>query len=247
VHFQKLGLLNLLYYQLKYGFFPLTGSIPGDMIIHKNQMVNWLHPVNMAKRKRKKHIPANMPSASALTRAGQGQDYQDVSLRIRLYGDPVLRRKALPVQEITTDEKKLAEAMLATMYAVPNGVGLAATQVGCLKRLVVIDVNRDNLDSKPLVLVNPEIQSLEGEVVDEEACLSIPDVVADVKRARKAVVTALNIDGEKFYVEGKEFMARVLQHEIDHLDGRLFIDYVGGLKRQLLRKKLRKLQQQSEE
>ena len=201
----------------------------------------------MAKRKRKKHTPAHTPSASAQTTDGQGQDRQAGPLRIRLYGDPVLRRKASPIQEITENEKKLAEGMLATMYAVPNGVGLAATQVGVLKRLVVIDVNRNDPDSKPLVLVNPEIQSLEGEVVDEEACLSIPDVIADVKRAQKAVVTALNLDGEEFSVEGEEFMARVLQHEIDHLDGVLFVDYVSGLKRQLLRKNLRKLQQQSEE
>ena len=207
---------------------------------------SWVY-VDMAKRKRKRHPPAHAPSAPAQTMEGQEQDPQAGPLRIRLYGDPVLRRKASPIQEITDDEKKLAEDMLATMYAVPNGVGLAAPQVGVLKRLLVIDVDRHDLDSKPLVLVNPEIKSLEGEVVDEEACLSIPDVMADVKRAEKVVITALNIDGEEFSVEGEEFMARVLQHEIDHLDGVLFIDYVGGLKRQLLRKKLRKLQQQSEE
>ena len=168
-------------------------------------------------------------------------------LRIRIYGDPVLRRKAIPIRKITTVEKKLAEEMLATMYAEPNGVGLAAPQIGVLKRLVVIDSNRNDLDSKPLVLVNPQIQSLEGEVVNEEGCLSIPNITADVKRARKAVVTARNIDGEEICVEGEEFVARVLQHEIDHLDGVLFIDYISDRKRQLLRKKLRKLQQQSEE
>ena len=84
-----------------------------------------------------------------------------------------------------------------------------------------------------------------GEVVDEEACLSIPEVAADVKRAERVVVSALNLDGKEFSVEGEGFFARVLQHEIDHLDGVLFIDHVGGLKRQLLRKKLRRLQQQS--
>lgn len=135
--------------------------------------------------------------------------------------------------------------MLATLYAIPNGVGLAAPQVGVSKRLVVIDVNREDLDSKPLMLIDPKIQSLEGEIVDEEACLSIPDVTADVKRAEKVVVSALNLDGEPVTIEGEGFFARVLQHEIDHLDGVLFIDHVGGLKRQLLRKKLRHLQQQS--
>ena len=100
--------------------------------------------------------------------------------------------------------------MLATLYAIPNGVGLAAPQVGVSKRLVVIDVNREDLDSKPLTLINPNIESREGEVVDEEACLSIPDVAADVKRAEKVVVTARNLDGEQYSVEGEGFLARVL-------------------------------------
>lgn len=199
----------------------------------------------MAKRKRRKHIPAHAPSASAPTIGNQEQKHADGVLQIRLYGDPVLRQKASPIGAISSAEKDLADSMLTTLYAIPNGVGLAAPQVGVLKRLVVIDVNREDLDSKPLVLINPEIQSLEGEVVDEEACLSIPDVTADVKRAEKVVVSALNSGGEQFSIEGEGFFARVLQHEIDHLDGVLFIDHVGGLKRQLLRKKLRRIQGQS--
>jgi len=199
----------------------------------------------MAKRKRRKHIPAHAPSASAPTIGNPDQKHPDGVLQIRLYGDPVLRQKALPVETISGSEKELADSMLATLYAIPNGVGLAAPQVGVSKRLVVIDVNREDLDSKPLMLINPKIQSLEGEIVDEEACLSIPDVTADVKRAEKVTVSALNLDGESVSIEGEGFFARVLQHEIDHLDGVLFIDHVGGLKRQLLRKKLRHLQQQS--
>jgi peptide deformylase len=199
----------------------------------------------MAKRKRRKHIPAHAPSASAPTMGGPDQKHPDGVLQIRLYGDPVLRQKALPVETISSTEKELADSMLATLYAIPNGVGLAAPQVGVSKRLVVIDVNREDLDSKPLMLINPKIQSREGEIVDEEACLSIPDVTADVKRAERVVVSALNMDGEPVSIEGEGFFARVLQHEIDHLDGVLFIDHVGGLKRQLLRKKLRHLQQQS--
>jgi peptide deformylase len=199
----------------------------------------------MAKRKRRKHISAHAPSASAPP-TGE-QNCQDGVLQIRVYGDSVLRQKALPIEAITSIEKELADSMLATLYSIPNGVGLAAPQVGVSTRLVVIDVNREDLDSKPLVLINPKIQSLEGEVVDEEACLSIPDVTADIKRAERAFVTAINLDGEEFSVESEGFFARVLQHEIDHLDGVLFIDYVGGLKRQLLRKKLRKLQQQATE
>ncbi len=197
----------------------------------------------MAKRKRRKHIPAHAPSASAPPTGEQKN--RDGVLQIRLYGDPVLRQKALPIEKITNAEKELVDSMLATLYAIPNGVGLAAPQVGVSKRLVVIDANREDLDSKPLVLINPKIQSHEGEVIDEEACLSIPDVTADVKRAEKVHVSALNADGERFSIEGEGFFARVLQHEIDHLDGVLFIDHVGGLKRQLLRKKLRRIQGQS--
>ena len=199
----------------------------------------------MAKRKRRKRIPAHAPSASDAAIGNQEQKQENGVLQLRIYGDPVLRQKAIPVEEISGAEKELADSMLATLYAIPNGVGLAAPQVGVLKRLVVIDVSREDLDGKPLVLINPKIQSREGEVVDEEACLSIPDVTADVKRSEKVAVSALDLDGEPVSIEGEGFFARVLQHEIDHLDGVLFIDHVGGLKRGLLRKKLRRLQQQS--
>lgn len=161
-------------------------------------------------------------------------------LRIRHYGDPVLRQKALPILKITDVEQKLTEDMLATMYAAPNGVGLAAPQVGVLKRLIVVDLNRDDVSSKPLVLINPEIQRLDGESIEDEGCLSIPNITAEVKRANEAVVSALNLDEEIVSVKTEGLLARVLQHEIDHLDGVLFIDRVKGLKRQVLRKKLRK-------
>lgn len=167
--------------------------------------------------------------------------------RIRLYSDPILRETALPVQEITDVERKLAEDMLATMYASPIGVGLAAPQVGILRRLIVIDLDRDAPEGSPLVLFNPTIQSLAGEATEEEGCLSFPGITADVKRAARAVVTAQDIDGESVRIEAEDLLARALQHEIDHLDGILFIDYVRGVRRQLLRGKLRKLQQHSEQ
>ena len=198
----------------------------------------------MAKRKRKKRNLPNIPAASS--QAAESRDIEQNEVpqgprRIRLYGDEILRKKAFPIQEITEVERKLAEDMLVAMYAAPNGIGLAAPQVGVLKRLIVIDVNRNDPASRPLMLINPEIESLEGESIAEEGCLSIPDVTADIKRAEKAVVTALNMDGEEIRVEGEGFLARALQHEIDHLNGVLFIDHVSGLKRQLLRGKLRKL------
>lgn len=223
----------------------MTKRIPDVMITRANlTRIGWIES-DMANRKRRRHIPAHAPSASVPTIGNQEQKHEDDVLPIRLYGDPVLRQKALLVETISSAEKELADSMLATLYAIPNGVGLAAPQVGVLKRLIVIDVNREDLDSKPLVLINPKIQSLEGEIVSEEACLSIPDVTADIKRAERVVASALNLDGEPISIEGEGFFARVLQHEIDHLDGVLFIDHVGGLKRQLLRKKLRRFQQQA--
>lgn len=204
----------------------------------------------MAKRRRKRRSGSPSPNREssqqqALLVDRHGTPYGGVGpLRIRLYGDKILREKALPIEQITDVERKLAEDMLVTMYALPNGVGLAAPQVGVLKRLVVIDMNREDLSSKPLVLINPEIQTLEGEVTVEEGCLSIPDVSADVKRAEKAVVTALDLDGGQIEVTGENLLARALQHEIDHLNGVLFIDHVSGLKRPLLLTKLRKLSQE---
>ncbi len=197
----------------------------------------------MARRNRRKRTASLPKAARAATVDMLPHDCAEAPLCIRLYSDPVLREKALPVQEITDVERKLAEDMLSTMHASPIGVGLAAPQVGILKRLIVIDLNREEPEGPPLVLFNPEIQSLAGETIEEEGCLSFPGITADVKRAAKAVVTAQGIDGEPIRIEGEDLLARALQHEIDHLNGILFIDYVSGLKRQLLRGKLRKLQQ----
>ena len=198
----------------------------------------------MAGRKRRKRHASSPKIAIASTVGKYHHDCVEGPLPIRLYSDLVLREKALPVQEITVAERKLAADMLATMYASPIGVGLAAPQVGILKRLIVIDLDRDNPEGDPLVLFNPKVQSIEGELVAEEGCLSLPGITADVKRAAKVVVTAQNIDGAPIRLEGEDLLARALQHEIDHLDGILFIDHVSGLKRKLLRGKLRKLQRQ---
>ena len=200
----------------------------------------------MARRNRRKRVTASPKVARSATVEVAPHDYAEAPFHIRLYSDPVLRETALPVKEITDVERKLAEDMLATMYASPIGVGLAAPQVGVLKRLIVIDLDRDTPERSPLVLFNPTIQSLTGGATEEEGCLSFPGITADVKRAARAVVTGQDIDGESVRIEAEDLLARALQHEIDHLDGILFIDYVRGLKRQLLRGKLRKLQQHSE-
>lgn len=165
-------------------------------------------------------------------------------LQLRYYGDPVLRRRAEPVQEITEAEVKLADDMLMTLYATGNGIGLAATQVGILKRFLIVDLGSEESPlSEPLLLFNPEILSTEGESVAEEGCLSIPDLRADVKRPDKIVVSAMNLRWEDIQIETDGLLSRVLQHEIDHLNGTLFIDRISGLKRQLLRDELRILQQ----
>ena len=163
-------------------------------------------------------------------------------LQLRYYGDPVLRKRAEPVQEITDAETKLAREMLITLYAT-NGIGLAATQVGVLKRFLIVDIDIEDADYEPIMLFNPQIINVEGESVAEEGCLSIPDLRADVKRPEKIVVKAMNLDSEIVQIEADGLLSRVLQHEIDHLNGTLFIDRISGLKRQLLRGELEKIQQ----
>ena len=165
-------------------------------------------------------------------------------LQLCYYGNPVLRKRAKPVAEITAAERQLAGEMLETLYATGNGIGLAATQVGVLKRLIVVDIGEEDDESyEPLVLFNPEILSVAGEVVAEEGCLSIPNVTAEVRRPEKVVVAGLDIQGESVHIETDGLLARVLQHEIDHLNGMLFIDRIGGLKRQLLKDELLRVQQ----
>lgn len=165
-------------------------------------------------------------------------------LQLCYYGDPVLRKRAKPVAEITEAELQLAEQMLMTLEATGNGIGLAATQVGVLKRLIVVNIGEvDDEVYEPLVLFNPEILSSEGEIVAEEGCLSIPDVTADVKRPERIVVEGIDVQRESIRIEADGLFARVLLHEIDHLNGVLFIDRISGLKRRLLSDELLRLQQ----
>jgi peptide deformylase len=165
-------------------------------------------------------------------------------LQLRYYGDPVLRKRAEPVAEITEAEHQLAEQMLMTLYATGNGIGLAATQVGVLKRLLIVNIGEDDDEAyEPLVLFNPKILSSDGEIVAEEGCLSIPDVTADVKRPERLVVQGIDVENEPVHIEADGLLARVLLHEIDHLNGVLFIDRISGLKRQLLSDELLKIQQ----
>ena len=164
--------------------------------------------------------------------------------RIRIYGDPVLHEKALPIEEITEEDYQIANRMLATMYSNQIGIGLAATQVGILRRLIVIDIDRDDPDNAPIVLINPEILEQEGESIIEEGCLSIPELKAEVKRPEKVIASARTLDDEEIVIEDESLLARVLQHEIDHLNGILFIDHLSRKKQKRLKAKLRQIRQE---
>lgn len=161
-------------------------------------------------------------------------------MRIRKYGDPVLETKAEPVTEFNGELKQLAADMFETMYA-NKGVGLAAPQVGVSKRLAVLDHSAGEDEGAKLVLVNPEILVREGTQIGEEGCLSIPGFREDVKRAYRVRVRAQDLDGNFFETEGEELLARAIQHEMDHLDGILFLQHLSLLKRDLIKRKIRKL------
>ena len=161
------------------------------------------------------------------------------------YPDPLLKVRAAPVTNIGGDVARLVEDLAETMYAAP-GVGLAATQVGVGQRIVVLDVHGE--DEEPgkrlLKLINPEIAEREGEILWEEGCLSVPELTAPVRRARRVLVRAWTPDEREIEVEGEDLLAVALQHEIDHLDGRLFLDRLSRLKRDLYRARQRKLERQ---
>lgn len=161
-------------------------------------------------------------------------------LTILEFPDPRLRTKATPVEpaQITEAEfQGLLDDMFQTMYEEP-GIGLAATQVDVHRRFMVIDVTEDK--SKPLVFINPEIVAKSGEQVYKEGCLSIPGIFSDVTRANDITVRALDRQGQPFELTTDGLLAVCVQHEVDHLDGKLFIDYLSPLKREMVRKKLAK-------
>ena len=149
-------------------------------------------------------------------------------LTILKYPDPGLREHALPIERVTDTIRDTARKMLTTMYA-SAGIGLAATQVNVHKRLIVIDVSYNR--NRPMYLINPEIVDRRGETTNQEGCLSVPDFYAKVKRAAAVKVTALNLDGKTIEIEASELLAHCIQHEIDHLNGKLFIDHLSSLKR----------------
>ena len=158
-------------------------------------------------------------------------------LPILEFPDPRLRTIAKPVGQVDDTLRQLVDDMFETMYAAP-GIGLAATQVNIHQRLLVLDVSEDH--DRPMVFINPEILRAEGHQVYQEGCLSVPGIFADVKRAEKIAVRALDRDGVAFELEAEGLLAVCIQHEMDHLAGKVFVDYLSPLKRELVRKKLAK-------
>jgi peptide deformylase len=161
------------------------------------------------------------------------------------YPDPVLATPAAPVTAFDAALKKLVSEMFTSMYAA-QGIGLAAPQIGISKRLTVIDISFNKNPDEKLVLINPEVAEQYGRQFEEEGCLSLPDIREKVQRAAQVQVRAQNERGEWFEVDGEELLARALQHEIDHLNGILFIDRISRLKRELALRRIRKMQKNGE-
>ena len=158
-------------------------------------------------------------------------------LEVLRFPDERLRTIAKPVTQVDDSIKKIVADMFDTMYE-ENGIGLAATQANIHLRIVVIDVTEDKSDQ--LVLINPEITQKDGSTISEEGCLSVPNSYAKVDRAETVTVKALNIDGQEFSLDADGLLAICIQHELDHLQGKLFVDYLSPLKRDRIRKKLEK-------
>ncbi|MEE2730798.1 MAG: peptide deformylase [Pseudomonadota bacterium] len=162
-------------------------------------------------------------------------------LDILEFPDPRLRTKAKPVTKVDDNIRKLTDDMLETMYEAP-GIGLAATQVNVHQRIVVIDVSEEK--NQPLVLINPEFEVISGEQDFDEGCLSVPGYYETVTRAEKIRLHALNRDGEPYEMVCDGILSVCIQHELDHLDGKLFVDHISKLKRERIRKKLVKEQKE---
>ncbi|MGA7463269.1 MAG: peptide deformylase [Candidatus Korobacteraceae bacterium] len=161
------------------------------------------------------------------------------------YGDPVLEKPAAPITSFDDELRKLVDDMFESMYAA-HGVGLAAPQIGISKRIAVIDVTfKEDPDAK-IVLVNPEIIHTEGKLTSTEGCLSLPEFRENVTRPRKVTARAQDLNGKTIEVTGEELLARALVHETDHLNGKLYLSHISALKRDMLKRKVRKLIKQGE-
>ena len=164
---------------------------------------------------------------------------------ILIWPHPVLKQKAKPVAKVDDSVRALVKDMFETMYSA-DGVGLAAPQVGILQRVIVLDTTPRQPESKPLAMINPEITGMEGETTYTEGCLSIPGEAEDVDRAAIVTVKFLDVEGQEQTLRCDELLAIAVQHEVDHLDGTVFVDHVSTLKRELIRKRMKKLKTERE-
>jgi peptide deformylase len=159
---------------------------------------------------------------------------------IRRFGDPVLRNSTEAVRNFDGDLRKLVRDMIDTMYAAP-GIGLAANQIGVSRRVAVIDLSVGEHPDQVIVMVNPEIISREGEITEEEGCLSVPEFTEMVSRPDRVKMRFQNLEGKPQEMEGEGLLARAFAHEVDHLNGNLYLDYLRGLKKERILKKIQKL------
>jgi len=189
-----------------------------------------------------------MPDKSTSSEATQAAETPSAARKIYpivKYGDPILEKSTAPVKKFDADLEQLAEDMFASMYAA-QGVGLAAPQIGLNLRLAVVDVTGGKNPEAKIVLANPEVIHAEGEKREEEGCLSIPGFRGYVLRPQFVTIKAQNAKGESFEVRGEDLLARAFCHEIDHLNGILFIQHLSMLKRDLIKRKIKKLRKQGE-
>ena len=164
--------------------------------------------------------------------------------KIVIEPDPILRKKSDPLEKVDSDVRKLLNEMLDTMYAAP-GIGLAAVQIGILKRVIVIDISKEKENKSPIFMINPEIISKSKKTsIYEEGCLSLPGHFAEIERPAQCLVKFLDYNGKKKEISAEGLLATVIQHEVDHLNGVLFIDYLSKLKKDMIIKKLVKQQKE---
>ena len=160
--------------------------------------------------------------------------------------DPILRKKSEPLEAVNNDTRKLLDDMLQTMYAAP-GIGLAAVQIGILKRIIVVDVSKKDEEKKPIFLINPKIIFKSKETsLFEEGCLSLPGYFAEIERPAKCKVEYIDYNGKQTELEAEGLLSTCIQHEVDHLNGVLFIDYLSKLKKDMIIKKLKKQKKEIE-
>jgi peptide deformylase len=165
---------------------------------------------------------------------------------ILIWPDPILKKKASPVARVDEDVRALVKDMFDTMYAA-DGVGLAAPQIGLLKRVIVVDTRPRQPESRPIAMINPEIVATEGETTSTEGCLSIPGEAEEVERAAAVRVRYLDPDGREQTIVAEGLLAIAVQHETDHLDGTVFVDRISTLKRELIRKRMKRLKAEREQ